>query len=315
MHANTYWAYGLCIQAEIACPELLSYPQPARVADVSIRLLPPVDCISESLENGYYEVRPGVFRMSVRGVAHYLVEEGARISIEPLKGASPEELRLFLLGSAMGALLYQRGLFPLHGSAVETPWGAMVFVGAQGAGKSTLASQFHRRGYRLLSDDVCAVVTTPGELEVIPALAQFRLCADAYERLGAPPEARFDVDKFVVPMGEGYCREPIPLRAIHILGEHDGEAPEFTLLRGFHRVQGLLENLYRPEYLKGQAAQSDLMRLAGTIAQRATIAAVKRRRDPQAIEGLIDYLESVWAERFPRLSMHEGERQDAHFCA
>jgi hypothetical protein len=241
--------------------------------------------------------------MAVRGVAHYVVEEGTRISIEPLAGAAPEEIRLFLLGSAMGALLYQRGLFPLHGSAVETPWGAMIFLGAPGAGKSTLASQFHRRGYRLLSDDVCAVARTPEGLEVLPALAQVRLCADAYERLGTPPGARFNVDKFVVPMGEGYCSEPIALRGIHILGEHEMEAPEFEVLRGFDRVQRLLDNLYRPQYLEGQRAQRDLMLLAGTIAHEATIATVSRRRDPKAIDGLIDFLESAWAERFPRLPL------------
>ena len=241
---------------------------------------------------------PGFFRMAVPGVAQYLVEEGNRISIEPLAGASPEEIRLFLLGSSMGALLYQRGLFPLHGSAVETPWGAMIFVGAQGAGKSTLAAQFHRSGYRLLSDDICAVANRPEGLQALPALAQFRLCADAYERLGTPQGARFDVDKFVVPMGEGYSPHPVPLRAIHILADHESDTPVFEVLRGFERVQRLLENLYRPQYLNGQSTQSDVMRMAGLIAQKTTMVTVTRRRDPEAIEGLVGFLESAWAERF-----------------
>src|SRR5664280_1659489 len=261
MSLNAYWAYGLCIHAEIVCPELPPHPEPSRNPDVTIRLLPPVESISESLENGYYEVRPGVFRMAVPEVAQYLVEEGNRISIQPVVGAAPEEVRLFLLGSAMGALLYQRGLFPLHGSAVETHWGAMIFVGAQGAGKSTLAAQFHRSGYRLLSDDVCAVAATPEGLQILPALAKFRLCADAYERLGSPREGYFDVDKYVVPMGEGYCPHPVALRAIHILVDHDSSTPEFEVLRGFDRVKRLLKNLYRPKYLKGQETQSDLMRM------------------------------------------------------
>jgi hypothetical protein len=305
MSLNAYWAYGLCIHAEIVCPELPPHLQPAGKPDVTIRLLSPVECISKSLENGFFEVKPGIFRMAVPGVAQYLVEDGNRISIEPLAGASPEEIRLFLLGSAMGALLYQRGLFPLHGSAVETRWGAMIFVGAQGAGKSTLAAQFHRSGYRLLSDDVCAVAMGSEGLQVLPALAQFRLCADAYERLGAPQGARFDVDKFVVPMGEGYSPAPVPLRAIHILADHESDAPAFEVLRGFDRVQRLLENLYRPQYLKGQSTQNNLMRMAGLIAQKTTMVAVTRRRDPEAIEGLVRFLESAWAERLPENSSKE----------
>jgi hypothetical protein len=298
MTINAYWAYGIRIHAEIVCPELLPHPQPIGNPDVTIRLLPPVDRVAENLENGYFEVRPGLFRLAVPGVAQYLVEEGTRISVEPVEGAAPEEVRLFLLGSTMGALLYQRGLFPLHGSAVETSRGAMIFVGEQGVGKSTLAAQFHHKGYRLLSDDVCAVTMGPEGLRVLPALAQFRLCADAYERLGTPETGRFNVDKFVVPMGEGYCTEPAPLKAIHILGVHENEAPHFEVLRGFDRVQRLLENLYRPQYLKGQSTQSDLMRMAGQIAQQTTIAEVTRRRDTEAIDGMIAFLESSWAKHF-----------------
>jgi hypothetical protein len=298
MCLNAYWAYGIRIHAEIICPELPPHPQPIGNPDVTIRMLPPIESVAENLEKGYFEVRPGVFRLAATGVAQYLVEEGNRISVEPVAGAAPEEIRLFLLGSAMGALLYQRGLFPLHGSAVETAWGAMIFVGEQGVGKSTLAAQFHHKGDRLLSDDVCAVAVGPEGLQVLPALAQFRLCADAYEGLGTPERARFDVDKFVVPMGEGYCSAPTPLRAIHILGVHENGAPNFEVLRGFDRVQRLLENLYRPQYLKGQSTQNDLMRMAGDIAQQTTMAAVTRRRDTEAIEEMVAFLESSWKEHF-----------------
>jgi hypothetical protein len=298
MSLKEYWAYGLRIHAELECPELPFISLETEAPDVTIQLLPARADALEPLENGYYEVQPGVFRLAVPQVAQYRVEAGQRIFITPFPDAPAEKIRLFLLGSALGALLYQRGLFPLHGSAVETSWGAMIFVGAQGAGKSTVAAQFHRKGYRLLSDDVCAVAATSGGLQVLPALAQFRLCTDAYERLGTARGARFDVDKFVVPMGEGYCPHPAPLRAIHILADHDSSEPEFKVLQGFDRVQRLLQNLYRPHYLKGQATQGDLMRMAGLIAQQSTMVSVSRRRDPEAIEGLVGFLESGWAACF-----------------
>ena len=302
---RAYSAYGLRIHTEIACPELPLDPEPDAAPDVTIRLLPPVSEASQSLENGDYEVRPGAFRLVVKGVGRYLVEEGSRISVEPLEGSSPDEVRLFLMGSVMGALLYQRGLFPLHGSAVETKWGAMIFVGAQGAGKSTLAAQFLRRGYRLLSDDVCAVAAHGGALQVLPALAQFRLCADAYQRLDSPREARFHVDKYQIPMNQGYCPDPVPLKAIHLLADCQEGGPQFQLLRGFERVQRLLENLYRPHFLEGQQTQGDLMQLAARIAQKATVASVSRRRDPHAIDGLVDFLEAQWANHFEPTSPEE----------
>lgn len=262
-------------------------------------MLPPSSTVSEDLENGHFEVRPGLFRLAVPGVAQYRVEHGNKILIQPVADASPEDIRLFLMGSTMGALLYQRGLFPLHGSAVETRWGAMIFAGAQGTGKSTLAAQFHKNGYRLLSDDVCALSASADGVEILPGLARFRLCADAYERLGAPAEAQFNVDKFVVAMGDGYCPISMPLRAIHILSDQEAaEAPNFEVLCGFDRVQRVLENLYRPHYLKGQKTQADLMRMAGLIAQNSTLVAVTRRRDATTIEGQVDFLETAWATHF-----------------
>ncbi len=311
MPLNAYWAYGLRIQAELVCPELPPHPEGTGSPDVTIEMLPPAPPASEAPANACFEVRAGSFRLSVPGAAKYRVEGGRRIFIEPFPDAPPEKIRLFLLGSVMGALLYQRGLFPLHGSAVETPWGAMIFVGTQGAGKSTLAAQFLRRGYRLLSDDVCAVETTPDGLRILPALGHFRLCADAYERLGSPQGGRFEVDKFVVPMGEGYCPQPMPLTAIHLLRLCDsqtqgaGVAPAFQVLSGFDRVRCLLENLYRPQYLKGQRTQGDLMRLAGVIAQKATMAAVTRRWNPDEVDGLVDFLESAWAQRFAVIGSEE----------
>jgi hypothetical protein len=306
MSQTEYWAYGLHIQSELECPELPPDAAATDNPDVTIHLQPANPKALESLEDSEYEVQPGSFRLAVPGVAFYRVEEGRRISITPLPDVPAEKLRLFLLGSTMGALLYQRGLFPLHGSAVETRWGAMIFVGAQGVGKSTLAAEFLRQGYRLLSDDVCAVAATPEGLRVLPALAQIRLCADAYERLGSPPEARFDVDKFVVPMGKGYCHHPVPLKAIHILAVKENGALEFDLLRGFERVQRLLENLYRPHFLKNQMTQSDLMRMAGLIAQRAMMVTVTRRRDSEAIAGMIGSLESAWARSFDENSPKEN---------
>jgi hypothetical protein len=289
------------------------HAQPGAEPEVTIRLLSQVPEVTESLEKKYYEVEPRTFRMSVGGVAHYLVEDGNRISVEPAEGATLEKIRLFLLGSAMGALLYQRGLFPLHGSAIETPWGAMIFVGPQGVGKSTLGSQFHRKGYKVLSDDVCAVTTAASVgasvMEVLPALAHFRLCTDAFERLGVPESGIFHVDKFVVPLGEGYCSHPVPLKAIHVLGNQESGDPIFEVLRGFDRVKYLLENLYRPEYLERQSTQSDLMRMAGAIAQQSAVIKVTRRRDTALIPATVDFLESAWEETFgpPRASAPKKE--------
>jgi len=69
----------------------------------------------------------------------------------------PADVRLFLLGSAIGALMHQRGLLVLHGSTVKVGDECVVFLGSSGVGKSTLATQLRHRGYACLGDDVCAI--------------------------------------------------------------------------------------------------------------------------------------------------------------
>jgi hypothetical protein len=311
---NAYQVYGLRIHTDLSCPELPRHPNPAGDPDVTITLLPQdASAVCPSPDGLTYKIDPGYFQLNVAGVARYSVEEGRRILIHPLSCASPEKIRLFLFGSTIGALLYQRGLLPLHGSAVVTQWGGMIFVGPQGSGKSTLAAEFHRRGYQVLSDDVCAVESTAQGLRILPALAQLRLRADTYEQLGASRDAYFDSDKFAVPIGETYCTHPVPLKVIHILNDDGAEQPRFQIARGLDRVRLLFENLYRPQYLKGQRTQAYLASLAAVIAQKAKLARLSRRKHTSNPADLVSFLESTWP-KYLEISSDRGKEPDAHSC-
>ena len=73
--------------------------------------------------------------LTIEGIARYRISDGRRIIVQPALGVPEANVRLFLLGSAMGLLLHQRGLMPLHASAVEIEGRAVAFTGASGAGK------------------------------------------------------------------------------------------------------------------------------------------------------------------------------------
>jgi hypothetical protein len=295
-------AYELNLASELPLPGLAALAEGPWVPDVTVSVggeLPELD--GPVVVGPWWQVSPVAFRMVVDGVATYQVEAGRRIRVQPHPGSDPAEVRLFLLGSALGALLYQRGLFPLHGSAVETPWGAMVFVGPSGIGKSTLAGHFHRSGYRLLCDDVCAIRRDgQGALQVLPAFPHLRLKADALGRLqgGAAP-SRLDVDKVVLPLGEGHASAPVALGAVHVLADLETGGPRLTPLRGFERIQALADNLYRPHFLDGMQTRGAVLRLAGEIAASAQVATLARRRDAADLDGLVLWLEHGWNAAAP----------------
>ena len=73
---------------------------------------------------------------------HFCIQEGKRIIVSPIEGSDEDEIRLYILGTCMGAILMQRKILPLHGSAVAIDGKAYAIVGDSGAGKSTLASAF-----------------------------------------------------------------------------------------------------------------------------------------------------------------------------
>jgi len=72
-------------------------------------------------------------------------------------------VRLYLLGSAWGALCYQRDLLVLHASAVRVDGRAVAFCGRPGMGKSTLAAWLAESGHALVSDDLARFETLPRE--------------------------------------------------------------------------------------------------------------------------------------------------------
>lgn len=179
----------MLLDSELECPELVPAEAPDAEPDVRIRLGPVPQALDDAKKKGVlYQISPDRFLLGLGKIARYLVSEGREIVIERVHGGSDDAVRVFLFGSVFAALLHQRGVLPLHGSAVMPPRGAAIFAGPFRSGKSTLAAAFHRRGYDVLADDVCAITFDAGENPwVWPACPLLNLRADSVERLRIDP--------------------------------------------------------------------------------------------------------------------------------
>src|SRR5581483_11578484 len=138
--------FGLVISSCIFCPELL--PGTGDVdATVAYGSVPePVE--KPRNPEMWHDGKPGQLICHVAGVARVLVRNGNEIIIDRAPNSTDEDIRLFLLGSALGAMLHQRGVVVLHGSIIKiTNDSCILFVGHSGMGKSTLAAVLNRRGY------------------------------------------------------------------------------------------------------------------------------------------------------------------------
>lgn len=245
---GTYDLFGLLVQSELPLAELF---EGTGEPDVVIRY---GAVAATGGEVPGLTARADGALLSIPEVGRYLIRDGREILVDPLPGVSDRNLRLFLLGSAFGAILHQRGLLPLHANAVEMDGRAVAFMGHSGAGKSTMAAWFLDHGSRVLADDVCVVGPGPaGEPIAHPGIPRLRLWREAIEESGrsvADYELAFDrLDKFNVPTPRPEAGGPLPLSHVYLLERAEPGGDGIRQLQGVAAIDALIANTYRGGYL------------------------------------------------------------------
>ncbi len=247
-----YSVFGLHVRSQLKLPELLE-AQGSSDAQVTVTIGKAPEA---SVADDGPHLTCGGLLLEIGGVARYFIKDGTSIIVEPEPGVPEANVRLFLLGSAMGALLHQRGLLPLHANAVELDGRAFAFMGASGSGKSTLAAWFHDHGHRIIADDVCVVGFADGDRpHVRPGISRLRLWRDALDVTGRDVTAYQRSffgddapDKYDVPLARP-CSidESIPLAAVYLLER--SEALAIEPLDGVAAAEAIFANTYRGAYV------------------------------------------------------------------
>jgi HPr Serine kinase C-terminal domain len=294
-----YRLYGLIAKSYWPLPECPEVP-PGSEPDICFNLgAVPSEGIAGGVGDAWEQATETEFWMDVPDIARYWVREGREIIIEPYPEADTASIRVYLLGSAIGALLFQRGLLLIHGNAIEVNGACLVCVGDSGAGKSTLAAAFLQSGYRLLADDVVPVteagLATPGFPRIKlwgDAARQFGIATDGLRRIMP------DMDKYNVPLGERYCTLSLPVKWVYVL--EPSEQDDFACLpyEGMARFEPLHENTYRVHFLEYMAKKPRHLQQVAALAGQIRMARIRR---PQAGFRLNELVQFILAdvERHP----------------
>lgn len=305
VQSHYYRTYGLTIASQLALPELPPIAV-GEIADVEIVH----GELSDILEGGerknrWVEVRDGVCQITIDGIARYRCEQGKRIVVDQRLGCDtacgvePGDVRLFLLGSALGALLHQRHWLPLHVSALSTPAGAWAFTGHSGAGKSTLGSWLNRhQGWPMLTDDV-AVIKPELSLPLLhPGPPRAKLWRDALQALGIDAHSLVRdltrAEKFHVSLQEGFQHRAEPLAALVQLERGEAHEPaQLTRLQGVEAFSTIMSSLYRPEMAEAFNCPGRLLADSAALAGKIR---VYRYRRPWVLDSFADSLAPLLAE-------------------
>jgi hypothetical protein len=147
----------------------------------------------------------------------------------------------------------------LHGGVVAIKERAIIYLGPEGAGKSTLTTYLMKMGHRVYSDDVAAI-----DFNFVPqvhaGIPEIRIHEDSCQKLLAPKlikQLNKKLTKQQILISQSSLAA-IPLAAIVLLSpKHECVSSQQTLLTPSQRFMALIQNQFRldiwnPQILKNE---------------------------------------------------------------
>lgn len=284
--AHRYVVHGLRVASSIELTDLTPADDNDDGVDVEISEGDVPESLGDQANQAgaYWQTDATRMLFEAPGIARYLIADGRMIRFQPCAGHARDDhaIRVYMLGTALGVLLHQRGLFALHASGVATPSGAWLFTGHSGAGKSTLVAWLHRRfGWPILSDDVTVIDAAEGGLLARSGIPRLRLWRDALAALSVPEDGlvrdlvRFD--KFQMPLGPMHDGA-IPLRGLVLLESVEDTQSAVTRLRGHEALATVMGSVYRHEFAQVWRAPGSLFLDSARIATSMSVLKFSRPR-------------------------------------
>jgi hypothetical protein len=298
-----YTAYGLTIGSEIPLSYLKEI-EPTQ-SDLTIRRskLPPAPPWQETklyragLQAQIAHQEPDQIWLDWGPLGQFMALNGTELLVDT---TTTDEglLSLFTMSEAIGLLLFQRGYFLLHGSAIQLNDKGVVFVGQPGAGKSTTVAAFANRGVRIMSDDmVCIRVDESGKPALIPAFSQIKIWEKSVEGLqitkGELDLVREGANKFSWHESVSFEENAVPLEQIFVLTPSGESAGTITEVPMSQRPIELLSYFPLPDSLLQSEALRDHFEKSVRIAQTTSLYTLSRPATFAKLYEFVDHLKTT----------------------
>jgi hypothetical protein len=295
----SYWGFGFNIKSDIAFPELL--PKEFDNADINIL----TKAVPQQLEGEQVIKKVNVsmnlteYLHKVPNIADYYVANGNEICIQPQPDADEKSIRLFLLSNAMAAILHQRGMIPLHASAVYHDDGIILFCGRSGAGKSTTATALQQKGYTVFSDDVCVLDNNAdNELVALPSYPMIKLWEDSFIKIGLGEankdlKIRPEMNKYARFYHDEFSIAAQKIKRVFILETGNLiDTIEIKKLGPIAAFKTLQQNTYRHVQMNGMKKRDIHFAMMSKLAGQVSVYKIDRPILGNTIEDLITIVES-----------------------
>lgn len=297
---HNYLISGLGVSSELelpgAIPNISQEDNPA----VLIRRGAVPTALPDATDSGpTWDMAGDIFLLRVPGLVRLLMTAGRDIAFELEPGAQDRDASAFVLGSAFGILLHQRGALVLHGSAVSKDGRAIAICGPSGAGKSTLAAALCRDGFFFAADDICVIGTDDQRRPIVlPDGRQLKLWKESIDKLDLADRQGEAVREnfakyFVAPTATPV--DPPRLVAIYVLRE---SRPSLTdgieSLSLPDAMRALDYEAYRPGLRAKIGQKPQMLTQAAATFGHAKVFRLIRPRGFEHMSGTVSALHAHW---------------------
>jgi hypothetical protein len=297
---NNYRICGLHVASEMELPGAIPGLSPESVAQISIRRgSVPMTLDGATSSGPTWEMAGDIFLLRVPRIGRFLMIAGREITLELDPGTKESDATGFVLGTAFGILLHQRGALVLHGAAVAEDGRAVAICGASGAGKSTLAAALCRDGCSFAADDLCVIALDQHRHPVVlPDGRQLKLWKESIDQLdlaarqGAAVREAFE-KYYIEPLDR--AAEPPRLSAIYVLRE--ARPPLQEGIEGLalpDAVRRLDYEAYRPGLRAKIGHKPEMLAQAASMLAHTKVFVLTRRRGFEHMPQTVAALRAHW---------------------
>ncbi len=288
-----YLIAGLHVRSDIDIPFAAETGAGAASIDVTIRVVDDIGIPADPVVRGQTYIagdRDLVFYPSP--ALGFRVRDGRTVRVSCRGDVPTREIHAYLLGSAWAALCHQRGLLPLHCSAVAHDGTVFALAGRTTTGKSTLATALALRGLSHVSDDVIVLETGP-ERPVIHGLPKgIKLAPETVATFGLCPGEPVGAD---VGSDKVYLRDPLegpggPFGSLVVYMLDDGPEPDITPITTADSFPALFTSVFRRTWLPLIRPREDVFRQVAALVSTIRVFRFARPRDMTCFTDGVDML-------------------------
>lgn len=230
----------------------------------------------------------------------FRIREGREVQIVSDPPSTSSDRNLFLIGSAFGVLAFQRGLVPLHISAVECDGRALAVTGHSGAGKSTLATALSQLGFGHFCDDVGIFDPQKAPFEVHAMPKGIKLWDEAADQLEITKGKRVSS---IPSLLKTYVQAPkqskspvLSLENLYVIDQSHTDTFSITEITGMEKFIEVRRAIYRQEWFEAFFSEAEAFALVAKLAKSVRMYRFTRPRSLAAVSEsaayLVDHFES-----------------------